>query len=156
MAERFVRPKTTKIDLSDGDWILVRNRLTAGERRESYDRMYLRNPDGSYVAGADGRLTPHPPLIEIANVTAYLIDWSFTMDGKPVVILNQPMDVLTAAVNSLDEDDFSEMLTAVEQHRKAMRAERDREKKTRNSERPSSAISPSPDISAAPTSGLPN
>ena len=34
---RFVRPETERLELTDGDWMLVKRRLTAGEQRRAFE-----------------------------------------------------------------------------------------------------------------------
>lgn len=123
MGSRFVRPETVKLDLSNGDWILIKKRLSAGEQREAFNRAYVQGEDGTFVV--------HPGRIWLSMVSAYLIDWSLTdTSGEQVVIRGESTAVLEATLNGLDPDDFNEIRQAVEQHEKRMIAARDAEKKT--------------------------
>jgi hypothetical protein len=148
MAPRFVRPETTKLDLSDGDWLLVKRRLTHGEHRAAYARMYV---------WKDGELRADPLHTGIAMVVAYLLDWSLTDEaGKPVVIRDQSADVVDATLRALDHDSFVEIKTAVDAHEEAMLAEREAEKKTRKPALTVAAISPSPSAAAGASTGSVN
>ena len=119
---RFVRPETATLALSDGDTLIVRKRLTYGEQRASYSRMYM--------AGLDGRLRVNPFETGRALVVAYLLDWSLCDDdGQRVEIRGQPTETIEGAIDALSPEDFDEIRTAIETHEKAMLAEREAEKK---------------------------
>jgi hypothetical protein len=149
---RFVRPETTLLQISDGDWLLVRTRLSAGEQREGHARMYTFFEKG-------GRQLD---LLQVglATITTYLLDWSLKDDhGNQVVIREQPLEVLEAAVNALSPEDFDEVKQAIQQHEDRQHAARELEKKTRAGAPTSSPTSPSPHTSvlertpdASPTS----
>lgn len=149
MGSRYVRPETTILHISQGDTLTVKKRLTHGERSAGYARQY--------VAGPDGALHVDPPQIKLAMVTAYLIDWSLTgLDGHQVPILNEPIEVLEAALNGLSPEDFGEIHTAIETHEKAMKAERTREKKVMPATPDAGATSPSPSAVAGESIGSVN
>jgi hypothetical protein len=136
---RYVRPETTILHISDGDTLVVRTRLTHGERQASYARLY---------SGTDGRVNAEQ--LGMALVTAYLLDWSLVgFDQKQIVIRDQPLDVLESALNNLDPDDFDEIKKAIEAHAKAVQAERIAEQK----KRASSTTSTSPADAAGAMSG---
>lgn len=117
---RFVRGETTRIDLSAGDWLLVKQRLTNGETREQLRRSY------THVNG-----THYYDPIEsgMALVVAYLVDWSLTNDeGKPVVIREKPRNEVVAALDALSSEDFGEIKRAIETHERAMETDRQEKK----------------------------
>lgn len=138
MRSRFVRPETTTLQLSGGDWLIVKQRLTSGEQRAAYARMW--------IAGADGSRKVDPLGTGLAQITAYLLDWSLVgLDEKPWVIRDQPIDVVVSALNALDMESFVEIREAIETHEAAILAVREEEKKRIQIGDPSSeAISPSP------------
>jgi len=147
MGDWFVRPETTRLELSDGQWILVKRRLNAGEQRAAFRRQYTPNPD-------TGKLQVNPDGIGIAMVTAYLIDWSLTDHrDAPVEIAQQPFEVVLAALDNLEDDRFDEIKTAIEAHDAAQRKAREQEKKLRAGVTTSPTTSPSPDASAGAMSG---
>ena len=118
---RFVRPDVVTIKISQGDTLTVKRRLTSGERRASFARMYL--------AGADGRLKVNPLATGMALITAYLVDWSLVDDdGKLVVIRDQPVEAVTAALDALDQESFTEIKEAIEAHERDMNVEREAER----------------------------
>jgi len=143
---RFVRPETTRLDLTEGDYLVVKTRLNAGETREMYARMY--------VHGDDGRLRPNPRQTGLAKILAYLVDWSLTdLEGKPAVIRGRPEDEVTACLNNIDPDSFGEILAAVEDHEQATATARAQEKKRRDGGRGDEVTSPSPSAVTGALSG---
>lgn len=137
MASRVVRPETLTLQISGGDWLLVKKRLNAGEQRAMFARMYL--------AGIDGLLRANPLQHGLAQITAYLLDWSLTgPDDAQIVIRDKPIEVVAAALDALDPESFGEIRLAVEAHEEAMSKAREQEKNGRDGVKESSAISPSP------------
>lgn len=133
MRSRMRRPETVRIDISDGDYLIVKKHLTAGEQRGMFARMIR-----------DERDTVNPLKVGMSQILAYLLDWSLIdLDGKPVKIADQPESAVQAALDAIDVESFDEILTAIKQHEAAMKAEREKEKKQRDGGHESSAISPS-------------
>lgn len=122
--------ETTRLALPDGDWLLVKKRLTAGEYRELLRRMSTQKDDGTLVVNSleTGR----------ARCVAYLVDWS-PRDWPP--IRHQGADDVAAALDALDPDDFEVVKDAVMAHEAAMLAARAEEKKRRTGETPSAPTS---------------
>jgi len=132
MSRRMRRPDTVKIDISRGDWILVKKHLTAGETRAIFAQML--GPDQQI-----NRLN-----VGVSKVAGYLLDWSFTdADDQPIRIKDQSDDVLRSILNNLDADTFLELTAAIDAHEAAMAQEREREKNGPDGAIGSSAISPS-------------
>lgn len=149
---RVVRPSQKTLQLSQGDWIAVRTKLSTGERHDSYEHMYLRNPDGSYVTTGEGRLVVGPANSQVATILAYLLDWSLTApDGEPLVIRGQSLDVVKSMLRSIDEDSFNEIRDAINVHEQAVTIERAAQKNVRGGAKESAAISPSPSAAAGPS-----
>lgn len=146
---RFVRPDTCTLTISNGDWLLVRRQLTAGETRAQFARMYQ--------AGVDGTLQLNPMATGLAVITAYLIDWSLTDDdGHTVPIRGLGPTDLEAILDTLDQDSFREINRAIDVHAADMHAARaDAKKKTNFGAIGSSPISPSPDAATGDTNGSP-
>jgi len=114
---RFVTPAEVRVPLSDGDYLIVKSRLNAGETLEMYARM----------RGADERVDP--VKFGVAVVQAYLLDWSIADDaGRIVSIREQPPDVVAAALLNLEYPDFQEVLAAVQAHEQAIAAARQEKK----------------------------
>ena len=115
---RFVRPQTTTLTLANGDQLIVRERLTAGEQRAYSARMYTQTGNGRQF---------DPFLAGVGAVLAYLLDWNLRDDqGQAVVIRDLSADDLQHVIDSLDVESFHEIRTAIEAHQQAMQ-----EKKTR-------------------------
>ena len=121
---RFVRPETVTLRISQGDTLTVKKRLSSGEQREAYARLYR--------PGADGTLQVDRLQSGLALMTAYLVDWSLTDDdGAAVPIRGLSIGELEQVINNLDSDSFREIREAIETHEQTMEAERAREKKLR-------------------------
>lgn len=126
---RFVRPEETRLEISHGDWLLVKKRLNKGEWTQAFERQMVPALEGWRV---------NPMLTGLVQVAAYLIDWSlaeYPIRGKSV-------DDVTAALNALDPDDFAEILAAIRTHEAAVQRERDLEKKTHTPNSDVTVISP--------------
>jgi hypothetical protein len=133
---------TKRLPLSDGQWILVKTRLTAGEYRDLLRRMSTQKDDGTLIVNTleTGR----------ARCVAYLVDWS-PPDWPP--IRHVGADDRAQALDALDPDDFEEVKDAINGHEAAMLAERTEEKKRRTGATTSSPTSPSPAVLVGATSG---
>lgn len=142
---RFVHPETCILSLADGATLVVKRRLNTGERRRMSAAMSSANGDG----------TPRFDRSKYPSelVVAYLLDWSLTDDGRPVPIRDQPEDVVRAALDQLDYDDFTEIFQAIEAHITQQTAAREAEKKTRSFETGSPMTSPSPPAMGGGTNG---
>ena len=132
---RFVRPQTAVLKISNGDTLTVKRRLTAGELRDQLNQSYQVYED---------RRVFNPTTAGLALCVAYLVDWSLTdSTGVLVTIRGQARDVVEAALNNLDPDDFKEIKQAIEAHEKAMDAERAAAKNGRSGASGLPAIAPS-------------
>jgi hypothetical protein len=143
---RFVRPDTKVLKISQGDTLTVKRRLNHGEQSAAFARMYL--------AGVDGQMRVNPMEVGLQTIVAYLVDWSLTDDnGKLVIIRDQPVETVVAALHALSPEDFAEIRAAIDAHEAAMQAERSEEKKLQASPPVGAAISPSPSAPVNPSSG---
>jgi hypothetical protein len=143
---RFIRPEIETLTLADGATLTVRKRLTAGEQRAHYSRIY--------IAGVDGRLHTNPLAVGRSLIVAYLLDWSFVdHEGARVKIEDLSPDQLAQVLDSLSIDAFAEVRRAVEAHDDKMIAEREEQKKTTAGATASSSISPSPVAAGGVTNG---
>jgi len=121
MGSRYRKPQETRIDLEGGDWLLVRRHLTAGEEREAYVHLIK---DGGKPGEIDIR------HMGIAEVAAYLLDWNITdADDQPIKIRDASYAFIFAALSNMDPESMLEIVTAVGAHDKAMKAEREAQKK---------------------------
>jgi hypothetical protein len=111
----FVKPETVRLSLSDGDWMDVKKRLTAGEYRERLAREWHQSEE-------TGRMSLDMRQTGVALIAAYALDWSF-VDEK-----GQPVPFSEDALRAVDIDTFREVLKVVEAHDAADEAARSAEK----------------------------
>src|SRR4029453_14763035 len=98
MSIRVRRPATTRLELTRGDFLIVKQDLTAGEYRE-WMRASTKPITLSTAGGPVPTVELDPMAAGVALVMAYLLDWSFTdADGRPLVIADQPPSVIRAAL----------------------------------------------------------
>jgi len=125
-----VRPRATeRLELSQGDFLIVKQDLTAGEYND-----YLRAMSKPLTMAAGG-VTPTMELDPItageALVFVYLVDWSFQdVDGRPLVIFEQPPAVVRAALKNIDHASYMEVQRAIQAHQSARETALEAEKKT--------------------------
>jgi hypothetical protein len=137
MSIRYRNPETETLQISRGDWLLVKKHLTAGEQKRMFRRMI--DPGG----GID------PVNVGTSKLVTYVLDWSIDdASGKRVPLLDQDDTAKAAAFDNLPSDDFREILNAVEAHEAKMDAERSAEKNSLDGVSTSSPISPSANTSA--------
>jgi len=149
---RVVVPGSKQLPLSNGDWILVKTALSVGERHDSYEHMYLRNPDGSFVVSADGRLIVSPANSRIASILSYLLDWSLTdLKGEPLAIRGASPDEVKSMLRSIDEDSFTEIADLIRAHEVAITKAREEKKRSRAGGTGSNPTSASPSVVAGPS-----
>ena len=179
---RFASPLTRTLQLSQppgqafADTLVVRRRLTSGEARDVWTRMwcvaYLRRLEAAARSGLltdptideatrERALTPSAQevfgLHRRSLCAAYLIDWSFVDDqGQKIGIAGQAPATIEQVLDALEPEDFLEVYEAVATHESEMQAERDAEKKTRTGVTPLPAISPSPDAATGAMTGSPS
>ena len=123
MASRFVRPESEKLEISGGDWLLVKRRLTAGEQRHAFARVVKRMNLGE-------RTELDPEATGLAKIVAYLLDWSLKDDdGAIVPIRDQPTGAVESAILALDPESFRELFDAITAHEDAQAALLEAEKK---------------------------
>lgn len=136
MSSWFVKPEARRVELPEKQWLLLKKRLTEGERRQMLGGLI------SEVRG-DGRMTPNLQMIGgKAETHAYLLDWSLCDEnGHPVRIDTD--DRKEAALSALDPDKFALINEAVTKHVEEMEKERAAEKNAKAGESASSATSPS-------------
>jgi hypothetical protein len=108
---RFVQPSVVRLALSNDDWLDVRRELTVGEQRKAMAKTIS-------TMRADGRIEPNMEMIGKAEISAYIVDWSFVdANGKSVPFSESALDNLTPA-------DYSEVDTVVRAHIAAVEDER--------------------------------
>lgn len=141
MSIRVRRPATTRLALSQGDFLIVKNDLTAGEYRDLMRAstkpitVDLLSASSRLLASGGGAapatLELDPMAAGVGLVLAYLVDWSFTdADGRPLAIADQPANVVRAALDTIDSESYMEVQQAIQAHQAAQQLARAEEKKT--------------------------
>jgi hypothetical protein len=135
--QRYRKQEQHRIELSDGDWLLVRKHLTAGEERSAQANVVK-----TMKAGESPEIDYE--RLGFAQVASYLLDWSLKDENdKPIVIRDQPVDFIIAALKNQMPESSKEILDAIQAHDAAMVAEREQEKKRPAGENASSPTSTS-------------
>lgn len=121
---RGIKPSTVTLTLSDGDTIIIHDRLTAGQERDITSRSIR-----GYTQGEDGRtrIEPDGNALSFATAATYILGWSFVdHDGKPIAWLSSSsFDEKVKILRQLDTDTLREIDQAIEAHRKAQQAARE-------------------------------
>ena len=122
MAFSFVTPSTVKLDLGDGDWLEVKQELTAGElkamRTASFTYMAGKADDGNGAkrTDADGaddvKVGVDWRTLSVARLMAYVVDWN-AKDGQ-----GRPVAWSRNAVEQLSMADFERLEKALNEHEK--------------------------------------
>jgi hypothetical protein len=103
MRNRFVQPETVRVDLSDGDYLIIKKELNAGEQRSVFNGFVKDAQSGK-------AWTLDPEKVGLTKMIAYLVDWSFVdKEGKPV-------EISEAALKSLDVESFREVKDVIDAH----------------------------------------
>lgn len=139
---RFIKPQVTRLPLTDGDFIDVKQRLNTGEYHELFARLSPHVTPGE-VTRFDTRVAG------TAKVLSYLVGWSLKDDEAPVAYsLDMSESARQATLNNLDPDTFREIREAIEKHEEATDAEVSARKNGRAPGSESNLISPSVSDSA--------
>ena len=134
MGTRVRTPEVERLELSRGDFAIVKRYLTAGEYRqmlrESTKPIALRPGADALTFQRAATMELDPVSAGLALVAVYLVDWNFTYpDGRPIVIADQPGHVVRAALDQIDADAYMELQRAIQKHQQDMEAEIELEKK---------------------------
>lgn len=102
---RFASAGTTRLELSEGDWVEVKDELSYGERQ----RLLAA---GVRMNGLDtAEVTVDWTAINVLDMELWLVDWSFTDEqGKPV-------PVSADAIRALTEEAAAEIDAALTAHK---------------------------------------
>jgi len=113
---RFITPETTRLDLSDDDWIDVKKRLSWGEETKI---------TASTLGGMRGmkdsdntEITMDWAEFQLRRLSTWIVDWSFVdARGKQVKVTRD-------AIKNLDPDTVDEIDEVLTAHIEAQEAER--------------------------------
>jgi hypothetical protein len=94
---RFVVPSTVKAELSEGDWIELKEWLTYGEQQRLASSALSRMTNAGADAGIDLDFEKH----SLMRMETWVVDWSFVgPNGKPVEITRRAISALQAWIAS--------------------------------------------------------
>lgn len=105
---RFVQPTTVRYELSDGDWVELKGRLTYLEAQ----KLATAAIGGMRGQGKDGgaEFTLDSAAYALAQLEAWIVDWSFQgPDGRPVPVSRD-------SLSALGEDDAGELVAVIQRH----------------------------------------
>ncbi len=120
---RFVKPETINIEISDGDTIEIKRELTVGERKRMLAQSLKKV--GGKLGGQGVEYELDPILHSFATVETYMVGWSFAEDvlgndGKPMMEndkpVTKPVELTPEAIQNLDEATFNEIAEAIDKH----------------------------------------
>jgi hypothetical protein len=133
---RGVNPNdTTTLQLSDGDWIEVRKRLTSGEDRlmQRLTAKGYQKSESTDGGDAEWRIDYDVTKYAPVRIASYVTSWSIrNFKGEPIPLpANYSLEKRVQIVESLDEDTVGEMDDAILEHIRTQKEEREQEKKAR-------------------------
>lgn len=130
MGFRFVNPtnNSTRLEIGDGDWVEVKNELTAGERKKML-ASGLTHVQGKQNADPDEDVTVGIDFKKygLSKVAAYILDWNAKDEQS------RPVPYSIEAIQQLDQDTFDRIEKALDAH---IEAQREAKKKTSGERKP--------------------
>jgi hypothetical protein len=113
--DRFASGAAVRLELSDGDWVLVRKELTYGQQQ----RLAAAGLTGVDATATEGdRLKVDLAAFDLERLTVWLLDWSLVdADGERVVVSRE-------AVEALHPDTAQEINAALDAHIEALGAKK--------------------------------
>jgi len=112
---RFARGDAVRLELSDGDWVLVRRELSYGQQR----RLAASGLTGVDAAATEGqRLKVDLAAYDIERLVTWVMDWSFRDDDGDRVPVSRE------AIEALHPDTAAEITAALEAHMGAEEAKK--------------------------------
>ena len=107
---RLILPNTVRLELSDGDWVEVKERLSYGESQRLSSSMlrYVKTDTGENEIGID--FAKHSLL----RMETWLTDWSFRDHN------DKPVPLSRSAIENLDAQTAGEIDEALTAHIEAL------------------------------------
>lgn len=103
---RFVKARTVKLDLSDGDWIEIKSKLSYGEQSKLTGTMTPSlSPD---TKGKATSVDIDWAEYSLQRISAYVVDWSF-VDGS-----EQRIKPTRDNIFALDQESAAEIEAAID------------------------------------------
>lgn len=112
---RFIEPKTVRLEISDGDWIEVKERLSYGEQQRlasgAFDKV-------SKLGQNEAEFSMDMERYNVLRLQTWIVDWSFVdARGKQVRVTPQ-------AIAALDPDTVAEIDAALTAHIESLEAQK--------------------------------
>ena len=112
---RFARGDAVRLELSEGDWVLVRRELSYGQQRR-LAASGLTGVDAAATAGQ--RLKVDLAAYDIERLVTWVMDWSFRDDDGDRVAVSRE------AIEALHPDTATEIGAALDAHIEAQEAKK--------------------------------
>ena len=116
--DRFASGAGVRLELSDGDWVLVRQELTYGQQRRLAGAGLSGVPQALAEQGQGESLSIDLAAFDIERLVTWIMDWSFVdADGGHVVVSRE-------AIEALHPDTAAELQQALDAHVEALEAKK--------------------------------
>jgi hypothetical protein len=126
----FVKPEVVTTNLPHGHHVTFKKRLTIREQREVQDEVF-----GFYRQ--DGSMKPNYKMLGIAEMAAYIVDWSFR-DEKGAAV---PPSI--SSIGGMSDEAYRMLDEALDAHKATVKKEDEERKNAQAGESALSATSPS-------------
>jgi hypothetical protein len=117
--DRFASGAAVRLELSDGDWVLVRAELSYGQQRRLAASGLSGVPQALMEQGAGGEaLSVDLASYDLARLAVWVLDWSLVDgDGERVLVSRE-------AIEALHPDTAAEINAALDAHIEALEAKK--------------------------------
>jgi hypothetical protein len=120
---RFVQPNTVRVDLTEGDWVELKEQISYAEAQRLYGAMVRTWPQSAFGVGDPTGDDSKDVGIDMARFAilrqqTWLTDWSFRDDQ------DKPVPLTRAAIENLDTETASEIDAAITAHQAAVQAKK--------------------------------
>jgi len=103
---RFITPATARLDLSDGDWVEIKEQINYGEAQRLSGAM-LRTVK---TAAGDNEVGVDFARYAVLKLQTWLVDWSFRDEA------DKPVPLSPAAIENLDPEAAEAINDAIDKH----------------------------------------
>jgi hypothetical protein len=103
---RFIVPNTKRLDLSDGDWVEIKEQIGYGEAQRLSGAM-LRTVK---TAAGDNEVGVDFARYAVLKLQTWLVDWSFRDEA------DKPVPLSPAAIENLDPEAAEAINDAIDAH----------------------------------------
>jgi hypothetical protein len=108
--DRFASGAQVRLELSDGDWVSVRQELSYGQQRRLATVGLTGVPAVLAETGQAPQLSVDWARFEVERLAVWLLDWSLVdADGEPVVVSRE-------AIEALEPGTAAELNAALDRH----------------------------------------